>query len=234
MSIADKLVTVAENEQKVYEAGKKAEYDRFWDNYQDHGNRTQYGFAFGGKGWGKSGLLPPKYPIVLSSEAASQYNIFAYFNNGEDRYDMTEVCKMIDCSKAVRLNNMFYNASVENVTVDMSECQYANGFFSCGMGGGNIDKVCLKVTEKMKSATEMFNQCISIVTLRFTEDSTIAIAISFSHSKKLSSESVDSIINALQDKTGQTALKITFHTDVIARMTDEQVNKILAKNWQIG
>ena len=31
MSIADKLITIAENEQKVYHAGKQAEYNKFWD-----------------------------------------------------------------------------------------------------------------------------------------------------------------------------------------------------------
>lgn len=41
MSIAEKLQTIVENEQRVYEAGKnkgieegkKLEYDRFWDEY---------------------------------------------------------------------------------------------------------------------------------------------------------------------------------------------------------
>ena len=41
MSIAEKLTTVAENVPKVYEAGKKAEYDAFWDKYQNNGKRTQ-------------------------------------------------------------------------------------------------------------------------------------------------------------------------------------------------
>ena len=34
MSIAEKLTTIAENEQKVYDAGQKSEYDRFWDSYR--------------------------------------------------------------------------------------------------------------------------------------------------------------------------------------------------------
>ena len=35
MSIADKLTTIAENEQKVYDAGAKSEHDKFWDSYQN-------------------------------------------------------------------------------------------------------------------------------------------------------------------------------------------------------
>ena len=34
MSVADKLTTIVENEQKVYDAGKQAAYDWFWDRYQ--------------------------------------------------------------------------------------------------------------------------------------------------------------------------------------------------------
>ena len=31
---------------KVYEKGKQAERDEFWDAYQENGKRTQYNFAF--------------------------------------------------------------------------------------------------------------------------------------------------------------------------------------------
>lgn len=62
MSIADKLQTILENEQKVFDAGKKAEYDRFWDTYQQNGNRAYYVYAFGGEGWNDD-TYKPKYPI---------------------------------------------------------------------------------------------------------------------------------------------------------------------------
>mgnify|MGYP003296383754 CR=1 FL=1 len=34
MSISDKLQTIAENEQRVFDAGKKTQYDEFWDALQ--------------------------------------------------------------------------------------------------------------------------------------------------------------------------------------------------------
>ena len=63
MSIAEKLQTIAENESKVFEAGKKAEYDRFWDAYQQNGNRTHYVSAFTFLGW-TDVTYQPKYPII--------------------------------------------------------------------------------------------------------------------------------------------------------------------------
>ena len=66
MSIADKLVTVAENTPKVYEAGKKAGYDAFWDAYQQNGERTNYRHAFAGNGWDEH-TLKPKYDVNVSN-----------------------------------------------------------------------------------------------------------------------------------------------------------------------
>ena len=83
MSIAEKLTAIAENEQRVYdagymhgnndgyllgeEAGKKSEYDAFWDAFQLDGERTNYSYAFSGSGW-HSETFKPKYKILLPSE----------------------------------------------------------------------------------------------------------------------------------------------------------------------
>jgi hypothetical protein len=66
MSIAEKLTKVAENVPKVYKAGQKAEYDRFWDAYQNNGTLTNYSFAFGGASVNDA-WYNPKYPIIATS-----------------------------------------------------------------------------------------------------------------------------------------------------------------------
>ena len=65
MNIAEKLTKIAENVPKVYEAGKKADYDAFWDAYQQSGNRVLYDFAFAGNGWNDN-TFKPKYDIIPS------------------------------------------------------------------------------------------------------------------------------------------------------------------------
>lgn len=62
MSVAEKLLAIAENEPKIFEAGRKTEYDRFWDAYQQNGNRKEYGYAFAGQAWNDE-AYNPKYPI---------------------------------------------------------------------------------------------------------------------------------------------------------------------------
>lgn len=70
MSIAEKITTIAENVPKVFEAGQKSEYDRFWDAYQQNGNRYNYNCSFGETVWTDE-IYDPKYgfgqPRYISS-----------------------------------------------------------------------------------------------------------------------------------------------------------------------
>lgn len=74
MSIAEKLTTVAENQQKVYDAGKQAEYDRFWDVYQANGTRTNYYQAFQHDFWNDDNFHP-KYPINCRGASTNARNL---------------------------------------------------------------------------------------------------------------------------------------------------------------
>lgn len=41
-----------------YDDGKRAESKRFWDAYQENGERTDYSYAFAGSGWNDATFLP--------------------------------------------------------------------------------------------------------------------------------------------------------------------------------
>ena len=46
-----------------FEEGRKAEYDMFWDNFQDYGNRTFYNYGFASHfGWNETNFKP-KYDV---------------------------------------------------------------------------------------------------------------------------------------------------------------------------
>ena len=70
MSIAEKLQTVAGNQKKVYDAGKQAEYDAFWDELQQKGKRRNYWGAFAS--WTDE-IFKPKYPIVATTTKSMFY-----------------------------------------------------------------------------------------------------------------------------------------------------------------
>ena len=255
MSVAEKLQIIAENQQKVYEAGKaaggdtevaynegfddgkQAEYDRFWDDFQQNGTRADYKYAFSGTGWTEE-TLKPKYPIVLvdkSSTTRSALGMFNYlaWSNGKKTVDMTEICKKIDMSQALSAQYMFQMAYVENVTLDLSNVTTIYGMFA-GNDGGYKNNITLTVSEKCTVYTNAFSYGSPITHLIFTDGSVIAANISLDRSNNLDDESIQSIINALQDRTGMGAMTVTFHTDVVAKLTDEQATTIMNKNWLIG
>lgn len=99
MSIAEKLTTIAENEQRVFEAGKNAEHDRFWDNFQNYGNKTNYENAF--RVW-PDACYNPKYSIVTSTGNARANSMFNQSTITDTRVDIT--------IKAVGSTYVFYNA----------------------------------------------------------------------------------------------------------------------------
>ena len=70
MTISDKVIKIAENEAKIFEKGKQAEYDAFWDGIQNYGNRTEYSSAF--RYWGAE-YVRPKYKVVPTTHV---YNMF--------------------------------------------------------------------------------------------------------------------------------------------------------------
>lgn len=75
--IAEKLVTIAENEQKIYDTGKQAEYDAFWDTFQNYGSESgmSYNEVFG-KGRFTDVNYNPKYPIQVVVGTNSGYAMF--------------------------------------------------------------------------------------------------------------------------------------------------------------
>lgn len=81
MSIAEKLTTVAENQQRVYDAGKQAEYDRFWDAYQQNGTRGSYSYAFGGVAWTDETLKPKYLPLGNTISQSAAFGQAFYYAN---------------------------------------------------------------------------------------------------------------------------------------------------------
>lgn len=233
MTIAEKLTTVAENQQRVFDAGKQAEYDRFWDAYQQNGNRTRYRMSFAGPAWAASGLLPPKYPMVLEAGVTTQESMFGYFNAwGSTQYDMTDICKKIDFSKCTYATRMFQNAICKNITCDFSSAVSLEYTFGGG-NGGKMDNITLKVTEKLTNFAATFEYLNSLTTLTFTDDSVIPVSLNLGACKNLTHDSLMSVINALQTKTSGT-FNLTLGSANLAKMTDAEKAIATQKGWTLA
>lgn len=108
MSIADKLTQIAENEQRVFDAGKKAEHDHFWDVFQQYGERTNYQQGF--FAFRNTANFYPKYDVAPTGNAMS---MMMYFGISDDEpIDLAarlEECGVrLDMSKVTNMQQAFY------------------------------------------------------------------------------------------------------------------------------
>ena len=241
-TISEKLSKITENTMCMYETflevGKKAEYDRFWDEFQQNGNRTNYAYAFGGDGWNDE-LFVPKYPIKIIDATKTTRNavgMFYYFHrNDKEPYDMTEICKRIDFSQCKNLSHLFNNAYVKNITVDASNAEDMSQAFSGGDGGA-IYSITLTVSERCTQFYNAFHYQTQLTDLMFTEGSVIAASISFDRCRALNRDSVKSILRALKDFTGtgkENTCTVKFHVDVVNQLTEEDIATITQKGWTL-
>ena len=139
----------------------------------------------------------------------------------------TNMSAFMQCSSACRdlvLKKITLNMSTQNVTS-------FNNAFNCMAALEEIDGIPFDLSSAT-TITNMFNMNFELKEVRFKEK-TINRSISFIHSSKLSTTSIQSIINGLADLTGQTGLTLTFVSAIADSLTDDQMSQILAKNWSI-
>ena len=86
---------------KVYEKGKQDEYDAFWDEVQEYGNKKSYLYAFSGVCWSQKIYEGVKYSFgkPTSVQAMFRYNT-----------KITDTVHPIDCTNAQSLSQMFEGA----------------------------------------------------------------------------------------------------------------------------
>lgn len=207
----------AEKVEDVFEAGKKSEYDAFWDAAQLNGNRNRYEGFGAGVGTPSEIWKKPKYPFVIGGRP-NQF--FRDFNTsyGTDSGGSANLYSRpmdlssweIDTSQVTGALGFFQNASVANLTLDLSNADtLQNAFLSSNRGCAN--NISIKVSEKCQSFYLAFwyNSYSSYTTnvVRFIEGSVIAASdLNLSFCKQ-SKESLASVISALSSTT--TGLAVT-------------------------
>lgn len=126
MNIADKLVTIAENEQKVYDAGKKAQYDLFWDTIQNKGgirDHTYLFYNFPGE------LFNPKYNFRATYSTTNTLG-YAFAMS-----TITDMVKNTDCTNLYgTLNYTWYqckNLVNARTLIVVDRFDYSYAFYNC-------------------------------------------------------------------------------------------------------
>ncbi|MBQ4109696.1 MAG: hypothetical protein IJC74_02315 [Clostridia bacterium] len=231
MSIAEKLTTIAENQEKVFEAGKKAEYDKFWDAYQYNGKRTQYIYAFsGGNGYGwNDDSFYPKYDM----QPAHMLGMFSgnVCTNLKQRFEECGIT--LDTSNCKYFKSAFENAHTSELPKlnlsKMKDCAY---LFSSSS---------IKKLDIIFSESTSINSTSAFSIIPYLTDLTIEGVLgsnnfSISGSTQLTHESLMNIVNCLKDYsdyTGTTVYKVTLGTTNLNKLTDEEKAIATEKGWTL-
>lgn len=226
MTTAEKLTAIAENQEKVYEAGQKSEYDRFWDTYQQNGTRRRYARAFSGEGW-TNDVFRPKYDIV------GYYDCREMFRATGLTGDLTQLLngRVLDTSRAGEMFDFFSQA--DKLTrvgpLSMHACKSnSNGTFYKCTALETVD--CFIVTE-YTTFKNSFVDCTSLQNL--TIEGTIANDIDLS-ACPLSFSSILSVLEALSATvTGKTATFKQTAVNAAFSIAEWEALAATKSNWRI-
>lgn len=200
--------------------GRQAEYDRFWDAYQDHGNRPG---LFRGSCWDDE-TFKPKYDIRPIGDAS---DIFNNCNITDLKGILEQLGVVLDFSQVTACGRGFQQADVTRLPVlDFSNIQSSGAIFQYCFDLFSVDKIISN-----SNFTADFRFCYALEHVRF--EGVICQPPLLQHSEKLTNESVQSVIDHLKDLTGQATQTLTFHKNVGNRLTAAQKATLTAKNWTL-
>lgn len=190
---------------EVYDAGKTAEHERFWEK-----------------------ALASKLPTPENTSRGLEYTFSDSFWN-DDTLNIPEKYLPL---KPTSTNYPFrYCGATILPSVDFTNCPNLNYTYAYARNAVTIGTIILR-EDGTNTFTTTFTYCDVLENITF--EGVIGSSVSFGRSPNLSSASIDNIIEHLADLTGQSAQTITFHSTTAKNLTTEQINAIGNKNWTVG
>lgn len=190
MSIADKLVAIAENEQRVYDAGKNT----IWDVVLDGGKRTsaEYTFYY----WNCEYIRPP---FVWKPTTRTIYCFYRVANlkKIEKQYFDFSGTPENKTSTQGHYYTVYYCPDLEIFEdIGLPACDYEYTWASCN----KLHTIELVRSTKATKYSNAFGQCYALSYIRFEGE--IGQNIAFTRCYSLSVESVVDILQHLYNYSG--------------------------------
>lgn len=227
---ADKLTTIAENEQRVFEAGKKSEYDKFWDAYQDYGNRRNYAFAFMGHGFNTHNFFP-KYdivPEVANSLFENWHTADLHYISLKDR--MAECGVRFDFSNLTDFTRLFYfNKFTELPLMDCSTATKLTASFAYNYALVTIEKLIVSEDTVFDRTFDASKVLTNLTMGGVIGQNGFNVSVC-----PLTHTSLMSIINALKTFTDGTTKTVTLGSTNLAKLTDAEKAIATQKGWTLA
>ena len=186
------------------EEGKRAEYDAFWDMYQNNGTRTDYNYAFGGgghndrnAGWNDD-LFNPKYPFT----------------------------------NLVRVSYMFTYTQIEEKPMSLHLSELATDLYQTFYSANLVQNIELWVHENLKY-TNTFNGCYYVKNLVIHgvigQNISVKDSNSLSHDSLMSI--INALKDITGDGVTRTC---TLGAGNLAKLTDEEKAVATEKGWTLA
>lgn len=219
MSIAEKLLTIAENEQRVYDAGREAEKQDFWNEYQNTHNPTYCKYQFAGKGWNYNTFYP-KYDIT-PKVAQSMFQEFG----GDAIFSLTErlnECKVtFDTSQCTAFHYIFYGTPFTEVPhIDTTNSTSLQNVYA---SSNQLIKASMSIKEDgSQTWTSCFTSCSKLADFTITSGAIGKNGFDIHWSTKLSKASILSILNACNIDVTSSPVTVTLPSKCIDDATDTE------------
>lgn len=230
MSIAEKLTTIAENEQRVYNAGmSKAERD-FWDGFTNKNQREIYNKAFTQSGFS---YIRPPYAI----KPKNNQSLAITFSNSEKLIKVESAAFDFSTMELYTGTAEHYGAywtfegcfaleEVEDIGLPAVN-SYTATFANCK----KLHTIAIvRSAQNTVFADNAFKNCPLLENISF--DGVIASAINLSWSPLLTHDSLMSVINHLA--TVSTTKTLTIGTTNLAKLTDAEKAIATQKGWTLA
>lgn len=216
----------ADGYMRGYDEGIHAEHDRFWDAYQQNGERTEYNRAFREF---NDYTFRPKYDIRPTDATYAFYNSLV-----TDLKGILEECGVVlDFSKCTAMTQVFMFSTITRLpTIDASSLTNFQIFTHCH-DLVSVDKVILKDGAVF---TNPFHTCTSLRDIDF-EGYIMNNGVNFQWSNDLTHDSLINILNALydySDDTSGTVWTVTIGSTNKAKLTTDELEIAEQKGWYVA
>lgn len=248
-SIADSIRETSRTEEQLdFPEGFKTAVDnivtgqKFWDIYQNKGERTNYSYAFYGDGWTDE-TFNPKYDLILNN---SQH---VFYDSDIDDFEGILKRNNVKIKLSGNVSALFCNSAVAKIPpLDMSDVTGFNeGLRACNITDAVLLNINDKRTKPQAQYGSFFGYCFAgskIVNLTITGVlySTILISI-----QSLSTQSAKNVLLCLYDWSQtqyafDSAIQIMLHSDVWDALDSEGATApegltwkeyVISKGWNI-
>ena len=214
---------------KGYADGKQAEYDAFWDSFQENGNRTTYSQAFGGF---NDETFAPKYDIVIGPQNSGRY-MFNYSKITDLKGALEKCGVVLDLSQTTETHSLLYGMPENTRTPKIDFGHLGVNHYQIFAASPKLVEIEEYVVNENARFSQVFNGCTSLTTIKMS--GIISNSIDFSQSTKLSLESAISVITHLKDYSGDTTnaytKTLTFSSATIALLNAEGATSPHGTTW---